>query len=67
MDMIADNMIEHLKSIKKNVIDVKQLFYALSLDTISYCAFGIETNSFKDPNNVLMKRCSQVFSDFRLI
>ena len=67
MDKIADNMIEHLKSNKKDIIDVKKVFYALSLDTISYCAFGIETNSFKDPNNVLMKRCSQVFSDFRLV
>ena len=61
---VVDDMIDHLKSHGTNeIIDLQEVFRALSLDTIAYCAFGIEINSFKDPNNVLTKRCIQAFTD----
>ena len=64
MDKVVDDMIDHLKSHEDNaIIDLQEVFRALSLDTIAYCAFGIEINSFKDPNNVLTKRCIQAFTD----
>ena len=64
MDKVVDDMIDHLKSHGTNeIIDLQEVFRALSLDTIAYCAFGIEINSFKDPNNVLTKRCIQAFTD----
>jgi hypothetical protein len=31
------------------------MFQGLSLDTIANCAFGIETNSFKNPGNELFQ------------
>ena len=37
------------------VVEIKVVFQGLSLDTISNCAFGIETNSFKNPGNELFK------------
>ena len=37
------------------VIEIKEVFQGLSLDTISNCAFGIETNSFKNPGNELFR------------
>ena len=38
----------------------------MSLDTIANCAFGIDTNSFQAPDNVLFKRCVQAFTDLQL-
>ena len=63
MDKVVDDMIDHLKSHDNEIIDLQEVFRALSLDTIAYCAFGIEINSFKDPNNALTKRCLQAFTD----
>ena len=36
-------------------INIKEVFQGFSLDTISNCAFGIETNSFKNPGNELFR------------
>lgn len=67
MGKIVDNMLDHLEAKLQNdpIIDVKQVFQCLSLDTIANCAFGIDINSFQDPENVLFKRSNQAFSDLR--
>ncbi len=41
-------------------------FQSLSLDSISNCAFGIETDSFNNPGNKLFQSCLQVFTGFTL-
>ena len=69
LDSITDNMMEYLEiTIKPNgtIIDIKDLFQRLSLDSIGFCAFGIEMNSFEDPNNSLMKNCKQSFTDLQI-
>jgi len=37
------------------IINIKEVFQGLSLDSIANCAFGIETNSFKNPGNDLFQ------------
>lgn len=68
MDCIVDNMMKHLEQCAghSQVIDVKKVFQSLSLDIIANCAFGVDTNSFQDPENILFKRSNQAFSDIRL-
>ena len=61
-----DNMIEHLEEItkKSNSVKVKHLFQSMSLDIIAKCAFGIESNSFKDPDNEVFKIGKDILADF---
>ena len=69
MDKVASNMMDHLEdTIKINgpIVEVKEVFQKLTLDTIGHCAFGIDTNSFNNPENELLKRCVQAFTDFRI-
>ena len=37
----------------------------MSLETISQCAFGIQTGSFRNPNNELAKQGAAAFESFR--
>lgn len=68
MHNVADEFIDAIQErLETNeVVDMKPLFQALSLDTIANCAFGVHTNSFKHPNNALFKRCQDLFSDMRV-
>lgn len=69
MDKVVENLMSHLeKKIKSDgpVLNVKPLFQCLSLDTIANCAFGIDTNSFERPDNVLFQRCIRAFTDLQL-
>eukprot|EP00094_Tigriopus_californicus_P012369 TCALIF_11957-PA protein Name:"Similar to Cyp6a2 Cytochrome P450 6a2 (Drosophila melanogaster)" AED:0.11 eAED:0.11 QI:0/0/0/1/1/1/3/0/300 len=68
MHSVADEFMDairaHLKT--SDVVDMKPLFQALSLDTIANCAFGVNTNSFQRPKNSLFQRCQDLFSDMRV-
>ena len=69
MDRVANTMIDHIEETlekKGPVIEVKEIFQMLTLDTIGHCAFGIDINSFKNPDHELLKRCVQAFTDFRI-
>ncbi len=43
---------------------LSSVFQSLSLDSISNCAFGIETDSFNNPANKLFTTCVEIFSSF---
>lgn len=64
----VDNMIDHLEEVtaKDPVVDVKNIFTALTLDVIAKCAFGIESNSFKNPDNQVFKHGKKIFDDFKI-
>ena len=64
----VDNLIEHLDEVteKNPVVDVKYIFQAMALDIIAKCAFGIESNSFKNPDNKIFKHGRKIFDDFRV-
>nr|APH81392.1 cytochrome P450 CYP3027B1 [Tigriopus kingsejongensis] len=68
MQRVADEFIVAVEQRLKTgpVVDMKPLYQALSLDTIANCAFGVNTNSFTQPNNVLFRKCRDVFSDLRI-
>ena len=64
----VDNMIQHLEEVTPTdpVLDVKNIFQALTLDVIAKCAFGIESNSFKNPDNQIFKHGKKIFEDFKI-
>jgi cytochrome P450 len=66
MDSVVDNLLQHLDSdIKKNpVVEVKKIFQSFALDTISVCAFGINTNSFENDDNQILRWGQEMFSGF---
>ncbi len=41
--------------------DVREVFGSLTLDVISSCLFGFETNSIQDPNNEFIKNLKTFF------
>ena len=63
----VDNMIEHLEEVTKtsNTVQVKNMFQCMALDIIAKCAFGIESNSFKDKDNEVFKNGKEALADFR--
>jgi cytochrome P450 family 6 len=66
MDAVVENMLKHIgREIKKNpVISVLEMYQSFALDTISVCAFGIETNSFENSDNQILEWGKKVFSGF---
>ena len=63
-------MVEILEEAKTTgeVLDAKEMFGKFTLDSIATSGFGIESNSFKDPENIFrinaMKLTRQVFHSF---
>lgn len=56
-------MVDHLAENKNQVksIDVSKLTNLFSIDVIGSCAFGIQCNSFKNPNTDFLKYGNSVF------
>ena len=48
------NIEEHLKTaaMTGEVLEAKEMFGKFTLDSIATSGFGIESNSFKDPDNI---------------
>ena len=48
------NMIEYLKTfaLTGEVLEAKEMYGKFTLDSIATSGFGIESNSYKDPENV---------------
>ena len=61
-----DNMIEHLEEVTEttSLVEVKNVFQGMALDVIAKCAFGIESNSFKNPDNQIFVHGKKIFADF---
>ncbi len=68
IDGVVNRMVDHMEKKRKesadSVVDVKPIFQGLSLDSISNCAFGVETDSFNNPGNKLFKTCLNIFVGF---
>ena len=63
----VDNMVEHLEEVVAQdnpVVDVKNIFQCMALDVIAKCAFGIESNSFKNPNNKVFVNGKKLIEEF---
>ena len=62
----VDNMVEHLEEVTQDnpVVDVKNIFQCMALDVIAKCAFGIESNSFKNPNNEVFLQGKKLIEEF---
>ena len=43
-----------------DMFEMKEFFSKFTVDTIATCAFGIEVNSFKDPDNEFQKVANQI-------
>jgi len=61
-----DNMIVSMeKEVEVNsLVDVKNMFQKMALDVIAKCAFGVESNSFTNPGNQLLKHGRELMDDF---
>lgn len=59
----ADTMMEYLNDnfAQERTDDVKEILAKFSTDVIGCCAFGIECNSFKDPNSKFRKMGKKIF------
>ena len=66
MESTVENLLEHIeKEIQKDpVLTVKEIYQSFALDTISSCAFGIQTNSFENPKNQILEWGRVLFSGF---
>ena len=63
----VDNMVEHLEEVVTQdnpVVDVKNVFQCMALDVIAKCAFGIESNSFKNPDNDVFVHGKKLVEEF---
>ena len=63
----VDNMVEHLEEVVTEdnpVVDVKNVFQCMALDVIAKCAFGIDSNSFKNPNNEVFVQGKKLIEEF---
>ena len=63
VDGVVENMINHLRKSAANnpIADVRPIFKYLTMDVISKCAFGIDLNCFKDPNNPMLVNAMNAF------
>ena len=54
IDKCGVNIEEHLKTaaMTGEVLEAKEMFGKFTLDAIATSGFGIESNSFKDPENI---------------
>lgn len=56
-------MLEHIDGFagSDKLLDIKDILASFTTDVIGSCAFGIECNSFKDPNSEFVKYGQKVF------
>ncbi|KAL5280354.1 CYP3A4.2 family protein [Megaselia abdita] len=57
---LKESLSEQISGKKTEIIDIKDLMNSYAIDIIASVIFGIETNSFKDPNNEF-RRAAQDF------
>ena len=59
----ASNLAEYVESEMKRAdeIELKDCFGRFTMDNIASCAFGVNCNSFKDPNSEFAKNASVLF------
>lgn len=59
----GEPMVEHLKTLsyKGELLNAKEVLACFTTDVIGSCAFGIDCNSFKDPDSEFRKFGRQIF------
>ena len=65
----ASTMKDKITAGGENIFDFKALASKFTVDVIASCAFGIEVNSFKDPENDFQKIATKItdFSNFKTV
>lgn len=70
MDSLSDRMISVLEERRRKndgVVNVSEMLQCFALEVISKCAFGIETDLYKNPDqNELVKQGREAFVGFRI-
>jgi len=68
LDGGVNQMIDHLELVTKkdSLVNVKDVFQKMALDVIARCAFGIESNSFTNPDNKMLGSGRRIFEEFIL-
>ena len=56
----AEQMETHIEKVECTELDVKEIFFKYALDGIGTAGFGIESNSFKDPNNTFIRMIKEI-------
>lgn len=61
---VANNLDAYLNELvdKDGILDTRTYFGSFTVDVISSCFFGIQTDSIKDPNNEYLQQIQKVFS-----
>ena len=54
VDKCGENMREYLKTaaLSGEILEAKEMYGKFTLDSIATSGFGIESNSYKDPDNI---------------
>jgi cytochrome P450 family 6 len=62
---VADDMVLYLKDAakKEELLETKKVMNNFTVDTIATCGFGIEANSFKNPNNPFIENVAKLSTD----
>jgi len=65
IDKCGDNMREYLKTaaLTGEALEAKEMFGKFTLDSIATSGFGIESNSFKDPENAFRINARKIVRD----
>jgi len=69
LDGGVNQMITHLEEVTKKdrvVVNIKDVFQKMTLDVIARCAFGIDSNSFANPDNKMLASGRNIFEEFIL-
>jgi len=66
LDGGVNQMISHLEEVtkKESMVDIKDIFQKMTLDVIARCAFGIDSNSFANPDNKMLESGRNIFEGF---
>ncbi|XP_060533560.1 probable cytochrome P450 6a23 isoform X2 [Cylas formicarius] len=57
----ARHMIDYLKTKDSEDIDIKEVLQCYTIDVIANCAFGLDLNSFADPDSEFRKWSKKIF------
>ncbi|KAJ8913630.1 hypothetical protein NQ315_007347 [Exocentrus adspersus] len=64
--LVLEKYIEQNVTTNKEPVDIKNILACFSTDVIGSCAFGLNCNSFKDPNSAFRKYGNKIFSISKL-
>jgi len=70
LDGGVNQMVAHLEEVTEKdsmvEVNIKDVFQKMTLDVIARCAFGIDSNSFANPDNKMLASGRNIFEEFIL-